>query len=107
MKFKNGPEIALAVKEIDEVANFFQDIFGIEAKKGGDDYYKIETEHYKLFPVKSEIEFTMVLELFVENVEEAQKYCIDAGCKIIRWNERDHWLQHPSGFSFHLEEQKK
>jgi len=89
MKFINGPDIALAVKNVDEVAKFFQETLGIENKKSGEDYYSIEMNHYNHFPVKSE-EFTIVLEFFVDNLNQAKDHCLNAGCRVIRWNERDH-----------------
>ena len=102
MNFKNGPDIAFSVKDLDKAVSFFKDICDLEAIRK-DDYYEVKTKDYNLFLIQGE-EFNTVLEFFVDNLDVAKQMCLAIGCKILRWNERDHWLQHPEGFAFHLEE---
>ncbi len=105
MNFENSPDIVFSVKNLEKAVSFFKIFCDLEAEKK-DDYYAVKTKHYNMFLVEGD-EFRTMIEFYVDDVDVALQMCLADDCEILRWNQRDHWLKHPEGFAFHLEQRKK
>ena len=98
---KNSGDIALQVTNIQEAVNFFKKILGKKVTKLGNDFYKVYTSDFSLYLVEGN-EFNVIFEFLTDDIDKYKELSLKNECKILKWDDVDHWVKHSSGFSFHI-----
>jgi hypothetical protein len=98
---KNSGDIALQVTNLQEAVGFFTNVLGKQVTKLGNEFYKVYTNEFNLYLVEGK-EFNVIFEFLTDNVNEYKKISLNNDCKVLKWDDVDHWVKHSSGFSFHI-----
>ncbi len=98
---KNSSDIALQVTNIKQAVTFFKDILGKKVVQLNEDFFKVYTNDFTLYLVEGE-EFNVIFEFLTDDVSNYKDKSLKNGCKVLKWNENDHWVKHESGFAFHI-----
>ncbi|MFW9854153.1 MAG: VOC family protein [Candidatus Thorarchaeota archaeon] len=102
MSYMITKDIALQVSDLESLIDFFRNILRQEVTKQKQDTYKVKTKGYNLY-LTSGSEFSIIMEVLVDDIEKTKEECLDSGCKVVRWGDGDYWLKHPLGFTFNLD----
>jgi hypothetical protein len=98
---KNSGDIALQVTNIQQAITFFKEILGKEVTKLGEEFYKVYTNEFNLYLIEGK-EFNVIFEFLTENIDEYKELSLKNGCKVLKWDDVDHWVKHDSGFAFQI-----
>lgn len=101
--------IAVQTTKPEEAIEFYTKILGFKDKINEPDFAGIDANPLRIFVQKDEQVSGLVMELFVENLEEAKKTLLENGCKIIRWEGlgKDCYIEDPFGLRFNIWQTKK
>jgi catechol 2,3-dioxygenase-like lactoylglutathione lyase family enzyme len=108
MKFKMSPNVAVRTQgEIAEAVYFYSNILGFQNRSDNPELGDLDADPINLF-VLEDAEFCgPVMELFVDDLEEARKTLEANGCKVLRWRGKggDCYVQDPFGVIFNIWEE--
>lgn len=109
MEFKMSTNIAVQTSDPEKAINFYTNILGFKNRINEPDFAGIDASPLRMFVQKDNQVSGLVMELYVDNLEEAKKILIDNGCKIIRWEGlgKDCYLEDPFGLRFNIWQNKK
>ena len=109
MDFKLSTNIGVESKNLKEAFEFYHKDLGFELINSNNNCITLFSKPITIYLQKDEEVAGVVLELFVENLEEAKNYLIKKGCRIIRWNGKnnDCYIEDPFGVIFNIWEKKK
>lgn len=104
MKFELSANIAIQCINADKAREFYSECFGFRPKVEKPDFAELYEEPITIFIQKDAIVSGVVMELFVENLEEAKQYLLNKGCTIIRWEGKgkDCYIEDPFGVRFNI-----
>jgi predicted enzyme related to lactoylglutathione lyase len=108
MKFQMSPNIAVRHKEYDSAVEFYSKVLGFKNRSTNPALADFDADPINLFVIKDD-EFTgPVMELFVNDLEEARDYLVENGCEVLRWRGKgqDCYIQDPYGVIYNLWESK-
>jgi len=109
MNFKMSPNIAIRTqKQFDEAVNFYASVLGFKNRSTDPELADFDASPINLLVLEDDEFRGPVMELFVENLEEAREYLEANGCKILRWRGKgqDCYIEDPFGARFNVWEQK-
>ena len=109
MKFKMSPNVAVRTqKQFDEALKFYTNVLGFENRSTDPELGDFDANPINLFVLEDDEFRGPVMELFVEDLEEARKYLEANGCKILRWRGKgqDCYIEDPFGVRYNVWEQK-
>jgi len=108
MKIKMSPNVAVRTNDPEGAYNFYREILGFSHRPENPAHTDLDADPLNLFVIKDSEISGPVMELFVEDLEEARKVLLENGCKIIRWEGKgnDCYIEDPYGVMFNLWEQK-
>lgn len=104
MKFIMSTNIAVQTTQPNEAVEFYTNVLGFKNRTDEPDFFGIDANPLRMFIQKDEQVSGLVMELFVEDLEQAKEYLLNNGCKIIRWEGigRDCYVEDPFGLRFNI-----
>ncbi len=104
MKFEMSTNIAVQTTEPDKAIEFYTEILGFRNRTEEPDFAGIDADPLRMFVQKDDQTSGLVMELFVDDLDEAKKILTDNGCKIIRWEGlgKDCYIEDPFGVKFNI-----
>ncbi|HKJ38781.1 MAG TPA: VOC family protein [Anaerolineales bacterium] len=110
MNFKMSPNVAVRTqKQFDEALEFYKNVLGFENRSTDPELGDFDANPINIFVLEDDEFRGPVMELFVEDLEEARKYLEANGCKILRWRGKgqDCYIEDPFGVRYNVWEQKE
>ena len=110
MKFQMSPNVAVRTqKQFDEALEFYKNVLGFENRSTDPNLGDFDANPINIFVLEDDEFRGPVMELFVEDLEEARKYLEANGCKILRWRGKgqDCYIEDPFGVRYNVWEQKE
>ncbi len=100
MKFKFSRCVAIQTPHKKEMVNFYIKTLGMSLGKGNE----VGDGPGRLFIMENQSLKGPILELMVNNVEEARDYLLVNGCTVVRWEGagKDCYIRDPFGTIFNL-----
>lgn len=109
MEFQMSTNIAVQTNEPEKAIKFYTKVFGFKNRIDEPDYAGLEAEHLRMFVQKDNQVSGLVMELFVDDLNQAKKILLENGCKIIRWEGlgKDCYIEDPFGLRFNIWQKKR
>ena len=106
-QFRMSSNIAVRTKNYKQAIDFYSRILGFPNRSDDPEHANLDAHPLTIFIDKDYEMSGLVLELFVDNLEEARDVLLDNGCKIIIWKGKgqDCYIQDPFGIIFNLWEE--
>ena len=108
MKFKMSPNVAVRTQgQFVEAIGFYTNVLGFQNRSDDPDLGDLDANPINLFILEDDEFHGPVMELFVDNLEEARKILASNGCKVLRWRGKgqDCYIQDPFGVIFNIWEE--
>ena len=104
MKFRMSPNIAVRHQDYAEAVEFYSNVIGFTNRSNDPELADFDADPINLFVISDDEFSGPVMELFVENLEEAREFLEANGCKVLRWRGKgqDCYLQDPFGVIYNL-----
>ena len=110
MKFKMSPNIAVRTQaQFAQAVDFYTNVLGFENLSSDPELGDLDASPMRLFVLEDDEFRGPVMELFVDDLEEARKVLEANGCKVLRWRGKgqDCYVQDPFGVIFNIWEERK
>ena len=110
MKFKMSPNIAVRTQgQFAQAVDFYTNVLGFENRSSDPELGDLDASPMRLFVLEDDEFRGPVMELFVDDLEEARKVLEANGCKVLRWRGKgqDCYVQDPFGVIFNIWEERK
>ena len=110
MKITMSPNIAVRTqKQFSEAVAFYSNVLGFENRSTDPELGDFDANPLNLFVLEDEEFRGPVMELFVDDLEEAREYLEANGCKILRWRGKgqDCYIEDPFGVRYNVWEKKE
>ena len=109
MKYTMSPNIAVRTPNKEEAINFYSKVLGFAERASQKEYADLDAKPINLFIINDDDVKGPVMELFVDNLEEAKEELVANGCKVIKWlgKGQDCYIQDPFGVIFNIWETKE
>lgn len=108
MKFRMSPNIAVRTQgQFAEAVHFYTNVLGFQNRSNDPNLGDLDANLINLF-ILEDTEFRgPVMELFVDDLEEARKTLEANGCKVLRWHGKgqDCYIRDPFGVIFNIWEE--
>jgi catechol 2,3-dioxygenase-like lactoylglutathione lyase family enzyme len=108
MKFKMSPNVAVRTGgQLAEAVNFYSKILGFQDRSGDPRLGNLDAAPLRLFIEEDPEIRGPVMELFLDDLEEARKTLEASGCRVLRWRGKggDCHIQDPFGVLFNIWEE--
>jgi len=108
MKFKMSPNVAVRTQgQFSEAVDFYSNVLGFQNRSKDPELGDMDANPINLFILEDDEFRGPVMELFVEDLEEARKILEANGCKVLRWRGKgqDCYVQDPFGVIFNIWEE--
>jgi catechol 2,3-dioxygenase-like lactoylglutathione lyase family enzyme len=108
MKFKMSPNIAVRTQgQFAEAVDFYTKVLGFQNRSDDPELGHMDANPINLFVLEDDEIRGPVMELFVDDLEEARKILEANGCKVLRWRGKgqDCYIEDPFGVRFNIWEQ--
>jgi catechol 2,3-dioxygenase-like lactoylglutathione lyase family enzyme len=108
MKFRMSPNVAVRTQgQFVEAVNFYTNVLGFKNRSNDPDLGDLDANPINLFVIEDDEFRGPVMELFVDDLEEARKMLEANGCKVLRWRGKgqDCYIQDPFGVIFNIWEE--
>jgi predicted enzyme related to lactoylglutathione lyase len=104
MKFTMSPNVAVRTDKMPEAVEFYSNVLGFKDRSAKPDLADLNANPMNLFIIEDQEINGPVMELFVDNLEEARDELLAHGCKVLRWRgkSQDCYIQDPFGLVFNL-----
>jgi catechol 2,3-dioxygenase-like lactoylglutathione lyase family enzyme len=105
MKFKMSPNVAVRTRgQFAEAVNFYSNVLGFQDRSDNPELGDLDAGPINLFILEDDEFRGPVMELFVDDLEEARKTLEANGCKVLRWRGKggDCYIQDPFGVIFNI-----
>jgi len=105
MKFRMSPNVAVRTQnEFSQAVEFYTRVLGFKNRSEDPKLADLEASPLNLFILEDDEFRGPVMELFVDDLEEARNVLEANGCKVLRWRGRkqDCYIQDPFGVIFNL-----
>jgi len=105
MKFRMSPNVAVRTQgQLAEAVNFYSNILGFQNRSDNPELGDLDASPINLFVLEDDEFRGPVMELFVDDLEEARKTLEANGCKVLRWRGKgqDCYIQDPFGVIFNI-----
>ena len=104
MKFRMSPNIAVRHQDFQDAMQFYADVLGFKNRSNNPDLGDYDADPINLFVIEDDEFSGAVMELFVDDLDEAREYLESHGCKVLRWRGKgqDCYIQDPYGVIYNL-----
>jgi catechol 2,3-dioxygenase-like lactoylglutathione lyase family enzyme len=110
MKFKMSPNIAVRTQgQFAQAVDFYTNVLGFRNRSTDPELGDLDANPINLLVLEDDEFRGPVMELFVDDLEEARKVLEANGCKVLRWRGKgqDCYIQDPFGVIFNIWEERK
>ena len=104
MKFRMSPNVAVRTRQVADAVEFYSQVLGFPDRSSDPDQADLDASPLNLFIIKDHEISGPVMELFVDDLEQARDELLAHGCKVLRWRGKgqDCYIQDPFGVVFNL-----
>lgn len=104
MTFKMSPNIAVRTRSLPEAVEFYTKVLGFKNRSTDPDLADLDADPINHFILEDDEIQGSVMELFVDDLEEARELLVAQGCKVLRWRGKgqDCYIQDPFGVIFNI-----
>ncbi len=108
MAFKMSPNVAVRTRRFSEAVDFYTNVLGFQNRSHVPDLADLDASPLTLFVIEDPEIRGPVMELFVDDLEQARETLVAAGCRILRWRGKgqDCYVEDPFGVVFNVWETK-
>ena len=108
MKFRMSPNVAVRTQNhFAEAVDFYTKVLGFQNRSADPELGDLDANPINLLVLEDDEIRGPVMELFVDDLEEARKTLEANGCKVLRWRGKgqDCYIQDPFGVIFNIWEE--
>ena len=109
MNIRMSPNIAVRTqKQFDEAIAFYSNVLGFNNRSSDPKLGDFDASPINLFVLEDDEFRGPVMELFVDDLDQAREYFEANGCNILRWQGKgqDCYIEDPFGVRFNIWEKK-
>lgn len=85
MKFKMSPNVAVRTQQFAAAVDFYTNVLGFENRSQDPELADLDASPLNLFIISDDEFRGPVMELFVDDLEQAQEKLVANGCQVLRW----------------------
>ena len=108
MNYRMSKNIGFQVNDLEKAKHFYENVLGLkEPEKSEVEEVEFQTNHNSIFLMSGNENLGPIMEVVVEDLEEAKQHLVENGCEIVRWNGkgRDCYVRDPFGMVFNVWEE--
>lgn len=107
MRFKMSSNIAVRTKLYTEAVDFYTRVLGFEDRSDTSDLADLDADPINIFIIEDDEVRGPVLELFVDDLDQARQELVANGCRVLRWRGKgqDCYIQDPFGVIYNIWEE--
>jgi len=108
MNYRMSKNIGFQVEDVEKAKLFYETVMGLKEPARSDvEEVEFQTNHNAIFLIPGSENLGPVMEIVVNNLEEAKVYLVENGCEIVRWEGKgkDCYVRDPFGMIFNVWEQ--
>lgn len=104
MKFRMSPNVAVRTSRFSDAVSFYSNVLGFTNRSTDPELGDHDAGPLNLFVIADDEVSGPVMELFVEDLEQAREELLASGCQVIRWRGRgqDCYVRDPFGVTYNL-----
>lgn len=104
MKFKMSPNVAVRTKKFSEAVEFYKTVLGFDDRSSDPELADFDADPLNLFVLEDDEFRGPVMELFVDDLEQARDVLVANGCQVLRWRGKgqDCYIRDPFGVTFNI-----
>jgi catechol 2,3-dioxygenase-like lactoylglutathione lyase family enzyme len=105
VKFRMSPNVAVRTQgQFAQAVEFYTKVLGFQNRSTDPELGDLDANPINLFVLEDDEFRGPVMELFVDNLEEARETLEANGCKVLRWRGKgqDCYIQDPFGVIFNV-----
>jgi catechol 2,3-dioxygenase-like lactoylglutathione lyase family enzyme len=109
VKYNVSKNIGFQVNDVKKAKQFYEDVLGMhEPAESTVEEVEFTTASNSIFLIPGEENLGPVMELEVDDLEEARKHLVENGCEVVRWHGKgkDCYIRDPFGMVFNIWEKK-
>lgn len=109
MKYRVSKNIGFQVRDIEKAKSFYENILGVnQLEQGFENEIGFSTAYNNIFLIKGNENLGPIMEIFVEDLEEAKTHLLEIGFEIVRWEGKgkDCYVKDPFGMIFNVWEEQ-
>lgn len=108
MKIRMSPNIAVRTDKYQQALDFYSRVFGFQNRSQDPQLGDFDANPLNMFLIKDQELSGVVLELFVDDLEQAREELVNNGCTVLRWRGKgqDCYIKDPFGVVYNLWEIK-
>ena len=110
MKFKMSSNVAVRTQgQFAQAVDFYTNVLGFQNRSDDPELGDLDASPINLLVLEDDEFRGPVMELFVDDLEEARKVLEANGCKVLRWRGKgqDCYIEDPFGVRFNIWEKKE
>jgi len=102
-----SPNVAVRTRRFSEAVTFYTDVLGFQDRSNSPDLADLDASPLNLFVIEDPDTCGPVMELFVDDLEQARETLVANGCKVLRWRGKgqDCYVKDPFGVIFNIWEE--
>ena len=105
MQFRMSPNVAIRTRgEFQKAASFYHEVLGFPIRRQDDELVDLDASPMTFFVIEDEEIRGPVMELFVDDLEEARRTLEANGCTVLRWRGKgqDCYVRDPFGVVYNV-----
>jgi catechol 2,3-dioxygenase-like lactoylglutathione lyase family enzyme len=104
MTFRMSPNVAVRTRNFAEAVDFYTNVLGFQDRSDDPHLADLDASPLNLFVIGDPEIRGPVMELFVDDLEQARKTLVAKGCKVLRWRGKgqDCYVEDPFGVVFNI-----
>jgi catechol 2,3-dioxygenase-like lactoylglutathione lyase family enzyme len=107
MIFRMSPNVAVRTERLAEAVEFYNNVLGFENRSDDPELADLDAGPLRLFVIEDQEFRGPVMELFVDDLEQARQTLVANGCQVLRWRGKgqDCYVKDPYGVIFNIWEE--
>ena len=107
MRFRMSPNVAVRTARFADAVRFYTNVIGFQDRSDDPELADLDASPLHLFVIEDHEFRGPVLELFVDDLEQARDTLVANGCKVLRWRGKgqDCYVEDPFGVVYNLWEE--
>lgn len=108
MNYRMSKNIGFQVEDVEKAKLFYETVIGLKEPARSDvEEVEFRTNHNAIFLIPGSENLGPVMEIVVNNLQEAKQHLAENGCEIVRWEGKgkDCYVRDPFGMIFNVWEE--
>ena len=107
MIFRMSPNVAVRTERLAEAVEFYNNFLGFENRSDDPELADLDAGPLRLVVIEDQEFRGPVMELFVDDLEQARQTLVANGCQVLRWRGKgqDCYVKDPYGVIFNIWEE--